>query len=370
MKSERLLLIAGLLSALPPHSLGQSTINPAPFSALYAFGDCLTDTHNVAPQFSNWRGRFSNGPMCVEYISTNLNLSYAASNNFAVAAYTTLDVLARISNFPAPNNASNALFVIWAGPVDFYNPVLPSTAWAPGAGPFVSPTNDAFWNVLITQGVNNLSNAVVSLYAKGARSFLVPNVDDLSRQPVVISNQTKESLLDVLRQRVQQFNAALAQVLGSLGQSWPDVRIINPDFFGLISAFIDHPADYGMTKPYPAAMQDPALGNKSLNGPGADYVFWDAYGHPTTKAHALIAARFLADLTQAKPESLSLTHSGDQLNVQMEKLLIGRAYSLEVSPDLANWKTVLAFNASTGTNLWSQPSNEGVASFFRLIWPP
>ena len=45
----------------------------------------------------------------------------------------------------------------------------------------------------------------------------------------------------------------------------------------LINGFIDHPEDHGMTKTYPAAMQDPALTDRSMTGPGANYVFWDEW---------------------------------------------------------------------------------------------
>ena len=289
------------------------------------------------------------------------------SFKFAVCL-TRLDVLAQISNVPVLNQASNALFVVWAGPVDFWFNVLPVSFF--GGGPPVSPTNEVFWNVTISQGVNNLSNAVVWLYARGARSFLVPNVDDVSRQPVVISNPTKESNLDVLRQRVRQFNTALAQALESLGQSLPDVRIVNPDVFALMTSFIDHPADYGMTKAFPAAMQDPSLGNKGFDGPGANYVFWDQFGHPTTKGNRLIAAGFLASLTQDSPERLSLDRTGAQLVVRMEKLLIGRVYSLQASPNLRDWREAFGFSATSGTNQFTGFALDTPASFYRLSWSP
>jgi phospholipase/lecithinase/hemolysin len=215
MKSERLLLIAGLLLASPLHSLGQSTNNPPPFSTIYAFGDCLTDTHNFPPYFNNWNGRYANGPIWIDFLSTNLGLRYTESNNFAVAGSRTLDMLGQVSNLPLPSNASNALFALWGGPIDFYYNILAENQ---GWGPFVSPTNSVFWDFNVAEGVNNLSNAVALLYAKGGRSFMVPNIDDVSRQPVMISSQTSETLLG-LQQRVKQFNAALAEMLASLDRS-------------------------------------------------------------------------------------------------------------------------------------------------------
>ena len=49
------------------------------YDALYAFGDSLTDTGNSpAPPGTNYyNGRFSNGPLWVEYMSTNVRGPFA-----------------------------------------------------------------------------------------------------------------------------------------------------------------------------------------------------------------------------------------------------------------------------------------------------
>src|ERR1700720_1020420 len=53
------------------------------FTALYAFGDSLSDTgRNPAPGPSYYNGRYSNGPLWVEYLSAQLGLTYNSSNNF------------------------------------------------------------------------------------------------------------------------------------------------------------------------------------------------------------------------------------------------------------------------------------------------
>ncbi len=335
-----------------------------PFSAIYAFGDCLTDTR-TPPPFPNWQNRYSNGPMWVETLSTNLGLSYVASRNYAVTAYATFDVLGKITSTSLPNSVSNSLVAVWAGPVDFYYHLGDNDFF----GPYTSPTNNLVWNNAIAQGTRNLSNAVVRLYGKGARSILLPNVDDVSRQPVVIRTLDLPTRL-VLRQRVEQFNAAIAAAMAALDASRPDLRLICPDAFGLINGFIDHPADYGMTKANPAAMQDPALTDQSLDGPGADYVFWDEYGHLTTKGHARIAALYLEAIRSARPERLSMTSSAGQLGFEMKKLLIGRDYTLQSSTNLSNWTDFHPFTAAAGTNQWTVATDGAPASFYRLKWQP
>ncbi len=59
------LLLAGwLLPVVPAHA----------YDALYAFGDSLIDTgNNPAPAGVYYEGRFSNGPLWVEYLSAKSN---------------------------------------------------------------------------------------------------------------------------------------------------------------------------------------------------------------------------------------------------------------------------------------------------------
>src|SRR6266576_1442435 len=59
------------------------------FTALYAFGDSLTDTTHHLASSSYWMGRFSNGPLWVEYLSPLLGFSYNPANNSAFAGSTT-----------------------------------------------------------------------------------------------------------------------------------------------------------------------------------------------------------------------------------------------------------------------------------------
>jgi phospholipase/lecithinase/hemolysin len=369
MNWKHLLLAACLLPAEPPQLLSQITNAPL-YSAIYAFGDCLTATDTPGLLWPNWHGRTANGPMWIELASTNVGLTYRAANNFAVSAWTTTNVLNRVSSFTVPASASNALFVVWAGPVDFYwhlGPDVFSTATA--AATFTSPTNDAAWLTMISHSVNNLSNCVAILYSKGVRSFLVPNVDDVSRQPVVITWHSEETRTG-LQLRVKQFNCALAQAISSLDQTYPDLRIVNPDAFGIISAFIDNPPKYGMSVSYPAAMQDDGLTDTSFTGPGADYVFWDQYGHPTTKAHGYIAANFMNALTNARPQKLNMVATSNSVSLNLSKLLIGRTYSVQASSDLTSWQDVYHFTAIAGTNQWIDSTVGASTRFYHLTWKP
>src|SRR5207249_121998 len=69
------------------------------FSALYVYGDSLSDTGRVpAPAPEYYNGRWSNGSNCIEYLSTKLGFAYDSLNNFAYAGTTTSDLAAEVNS--------------------------------------------------------------------------------------------------------------------------------------------------------------------------------------------------------------------------------------------------------------------------------
>src|ERR1019366_7944801 len=70
MTTTRMIFPAFLLTLFLNASTGYS------FTALYAFGDSLSDTgrNPAGPATSYFNGRYSNGPLWVEYLSANLGL--------------------------------------------------------------------------------------------------------------------------------------------------------------------------------------------------------------------------------------------------------------------------------------------------------
>src|SRR5271170_2372499 len=84
------------------------------FTALYAFGDSLTDTGRNPPGAQYYEGRYSNGPLWIEYLSAMLGIPYNASNNLAYSGSTTSDLLSQIAEMPSTNNLQSALFAVWS----------------------------------------------------------------------------------------------------------------------------------------------------------------------------------------------------------------------------------------------------------------
>jgi phospholipase/lecithinase/hemolysin len=175
---------------------------------MYVFGDSLSDTGNVfnASQATGtvfppiyFNGRFSNGPNWVDYLAEDLNLSptpvtalglgipSSQGINFAFGGATTgLDntidpslpglqqQVGLFTQLVPANQAANpdALYVLWAGANDY----LPteSTTFTP----FNTPETT----------IGNLSFALSTLAAVGAKNFLVVNLPELGELP--LTNKT------------------------------------------------------------------------------------------------------------------------------------------------------------------------------------
>jgi phospholipase/lecithinase/hemolysin len=320
------------------------------YDAIYAFGDSLTDTGNdPAPGTNYFQGRYSNGALWIEYLSTRLGLTYNPSNNFAESGGETSNALAQVQQLIVPTNASQSLFVVWAGGNDFIHN-------------FGQGINDVFWTGLITQSVRNLSNSVVQLYAGGARTIMVPNQVDLSRIPLVLGSGYPTFVFAYLSNKVSQFNAGLAGALTAIATAKPDLQLIRPDVYTRFSEVLGNLAGHGFTKANPDALTDPALADKSFTGPGQDYVFWDDI-HPTTKAHALVAGWFYEALPRPR---LEITVSGDRLQLNLTQLGQGQVYTVQESDGLSGWRDLATISATNSVQQWTIPLGPAMRSFFRL----
>src|SRR6185436_8902635 len=119
---------------------------------------------------------------------------------------------------------------------------------------------------------SNQLSAIITLYNKGARTLLAPSVVDASIAPAFVLTPTQKTFF---RQRCIDYNNAFAVTLNQARAACPALTIYGPNLFPLVDDFMAHPANYGLTKTNIGVLQDAALADKSLNGPGTNYVFWD-----------------------------------------------------------------------------------------------
>jgi phospholipase/lecithinase/hemolysin len=275
-----------------------------------SFGDSLSDlgnyyaaTGNALPPSNAFdAGRFSNGPIWLEYLAKDLGLpspvaSAAGGTDYAIAAAmtgagttsytfpgTTVTVSVpnidtQIANYLATNTPSpGQLFTIWGGANDFLN------------GGQTNPLIPA----------QNVANEIITLARAGATQFLVPNLPPLGDLP------STRSLASPIPQELNAlaagFNQALQAEATQLDHSF-GVQVHVVDIYSLMSDSIAHPAKYGFTN-----VTDSALLSGS-NGEG--YLFWDTV-HPTTQADQFIGALAAAS---AVPEPSSWVMLGTALIV-------------------------------------------------------
>jgi phospholipase/lecithinase/hemolysin len=340
-----------------------ATLTITPFNSMYCFGFSWTDTHNCPKDpVLYWHNHACNGPMWPEFFSTNLGLAYVESNNYAVCAATSSDILNQVVNFPPPPKPKLSLYCLWADGPDVDFPTMVNAL-----------TNKAAGDLLLQTTISNISNSVDRLYSKGARAILIEWssanwVSTIRRDEYLslLGAIANGALLSNDSDYVSRFDAGFLETKNRFSQTKPDLRILLLDVWPRISQVRANPAQYGFTVTTIGALDDPTLTDKSFTGPGADYMYWDFHG--TSKLHKLIATWHLDVLTNSILENLQATVSSGSPTLQMNHLQIGRDYTLQKSAGLRVWIDIQTFTATAGTNQWPDTSGNEPAGYFRLKW--
>ena len=293
---QRKILTAGIFLLFLMFPLKVSAQN---YDEIYVFGDSLSDTGNVfnvtkgaiPPSQTYFNGRFSNGPVWVEYLASDLGLTFNPKTNFAYGGATTGFKNIGISSLPGLQQQinsftsaklyanPNALYIIWAGVNDYLDYFFVTI---PDSTPPVTQ--------VITQAVYNLSASLTSLAAVGAKNIMVVNLPDLGKFPVIGNNNQVSTLMST---SINIHNSSLTAYLNFLSQQLsPDINIIPLDVNSLVNRIIADPGEFGFTN-----VTESCVGNLSvvrINIPPQrvactpdKFLFWDQV-HPTTATHQLI----------------------------------------------------------------------------------
>jgi phospholipase/lecithinase/hemolysin len=127
---------------------------------------------------------------------------------------------------------------------------------------------------------------LLTLYAAGARHFLVPNAPDISLAPAVrlqgLQAQGAARFLAI------QFNGGLESTLQGL-ESALGMQIVRLDVFSFLNDVVAAPRSFGL-----ADVEDPCIRLNTVvhafcANPGK-FLFWDGI-HPTLAGHHLLAVR-------------------------------------------------------------------------------
>ncbi len=253
----------------------------AAFTNLYVFGDGISTTTNNTSGLSSYYygGRYSNGRVWVEVLAQRQGQTYNPNNNWSYFGNTSTSLVANVSSFPAPVNANNALFVIWVNCADLFYPALNDG------------TSLSQWTSAINQAQTNHYKAVTNLYAKGARSLIMPNAVDISTIPEFNTSDN----VNFIHLRCLDYNFAFSNTLNRIKASCPNLTIYKPDFFTLLNNMLAHPANYGLTNALGDGLSIDAIHASyfglpiaSTNGYGTNFIFWDPTD-PTAMVHAWMA---------------------------------------------------------------------------------
>jgi phospholipase/lecithinase/hemolysin len=279
-----------------------STSLAAPFTELVVFGDSHSDTGNyiatsgVQPSPPLFNGRWSNGPLWIDYLSRHLALPPVAScaaggKNYAYAGAQTgnggmhpLHVGGQVDLYLAEHSPSGCeLFVLFAGHNDLVRGTI--TPEVPLA---------------------NLSRHTIALAKAGAKHILVVNLPPLEHLSVV-RLEANDHRRDVVWNSVREFNQLLACRLEDL-QTQLEIRVYRFDLFALVLNIITNPASFGLVNVIDRA----DIGEV----PNANqYLYW-ARHHYTTAAHRWFGQKAF--------EVVVPTYNAQPLRFQKERFSIRR----------------------------------------------
>ena len=313
--------VALVLLIVPATAAPQS---PA-YDSFYVFGDSLADVGNIfyssvaigldppippsaSPHRTYNMGRFSNGPVAVEYLWEQLTGQAPGSAGALQPSvlFPALPPKAAVG-FAFGGTGVGVLDVIPGG---YLAPGLRGQVESFGSLLVVPPSPHALYAIVTganeyggvapaepQEVVDGIVAGIRGLYGLGARNILVAELPDLSVIPV-------NALIDskFLSKLTRQHNLLLKHALHDLGKELPAINLIDFDFNGALKNRL--PKDIDETTPaldvfYPPD-QFPSGFRMSLcifNAPtchdvptfnvGLQYRFWDAI-HPTTGVHKVL----------------------------------------------------------------------------------
>jgi thermolabile hemolysin len=267
-----------------------SAVNNDKLERIIVFGDSLSDTQNLfnatlwqAPNSISWNaGRFSNGPLWVEYLSRSTRLPFY---NWAIGG------------------AAADKRLVLPGVVQQVDSWKEQTAQAQD----YRPSNTL---VLLLIGANDLINAgrtadesaasvresLIKLMDAGASHILLLNLPDVTRAPLFRMRDDAPAIAE----QVKIYNRRLTEIVEELkGRYGAMLRLELFDTHAVFDDLIRSPERYGFQNTTDACldMHDSSaiaylseyVPTTACREPGR-YVFWDVL-HPTTQTHGLLAAK-------------------------------------------------------------------------------
>lgn len=325
---------AGLAVALTVSTAAHA----GPYTAMYVFGDSLSDNGNLAeayyrqnfPNPPSYHDSFTNGPVAAEVLANRLGLSltpslfltgfhdvfglfggasYVAGTNYAVAGATAAaaPVFGGIPGANLPQQVAaygahaggiadpNALYFVLSGGNDVRQAALNNLG-----------------TTGITAGVSNEISAIQLLIGEGARNIMVVNVPNVGVIPEFA--QDHPTMAAAATSLSQQYDASLTG--GLAGLTRPTGTMVNLfDLYAFNTGIIANAAAYGITDTIDRCYTNTPLTPQATAACGVNganigqYFYWDAI-HPTGKVQALAGSAIAAALGVPEPSTSLLLGIG------------------------------------------------------------
>lgn len=256
------------------------------FKNVVLFGDSSSDSGNIYavsesayPSWQNYEGRFSNGPVWIEYLIDSIGLPGIYANyahGGAQTGYTNVS-----GDFPGFLSQIEAyteqLEIAKTYPKAFAMPEETLFIVTIGGNDFWSVTDPA---ATISQAVGNIQTGMTALLQAGATQFVVMNVLDYGLLPQF----NKDGVVAAqVTQLIGGFNQALEQLLGGLESMNPELEITRLDAFSFLRDIVSDYEAFGFTNAV-----DGQLDKEQGTVREGVYLFWEDV-HPTTTTHKLVA---------------------------------------------------------------------------------
>lgn len=284
-----------------------------PLNHIVIFGDSLSDNgnlyayshHQIPPSPPYYDGRFSNGPLWVEFVARKYFPLQEMEHYFSDYAFggagvgeklmkdsALLTLKKEVDTYLLANHGkadANRLYMVWIGANNYLG--LP-----PDPENTVSAVNEG-----IAQELNRLVKA-------GAEHVLVINLPDLGKTPFAHSYSAQKPLTEFSIRH----NAALQEKVTQLEHQYPAVQWLYFDVNQMFNEFLTHPDSFGFTNVTDACYKTSGLlenlpadslkmvteVQKTESLTCAGYLFFDAI-HPTVLTHEMMAMQIQAFIEQA-----------------------------------------------------------------------
>lgn len=250
----------------------------AAFSSMYVFGDGLSTTTNNTSGLTSiyYGGRYSNGRVWVEVLAQRQGINIA--NNWSYFNDNSANLVTNLKSFTTTIPA-NALVVVWVNNSDLFDEV---------ANGITDPSD---WTATINTSQANHLNIIGQLYAKGARTLIMPTPVDVGAVPYFDLSFTP-SYLSFVRQECLAYSAAFSNTLNQARASYPGLTIYEPNFFSLLDNVLTNASAYGLTNTLQNGVSIDAIDALwpacNTNGLGDNYVYWDPTD-PSARFHEIMA---------------------------------------------------------------------------------